>query len=314
MVRNRRYVEIVIWIAAVYALIGWGFAHNKSDRYGTPVMYDLAFPARAGVLLRQGINPYTAVLFPDKRTTNHDPLYYPMPAVLVALPIGFIYGPWGSGVWSGVSALLLGMGIVRSGKPWLLLMFATPFAFINGVNGQWPMLLMAATMLSGLAGLWICKPTTGLALFLSKPTWVGVIGASFLLIASWWILPGWMLDWVHNLALAHHPIPIMYMPWLGLAVLRWRDPRARLLLLLSCVPVMDWWYDFLPLTLLAGGPLAMGLWATWAWGMFVSNEVYKHQYMLWWNLAAGYLPAFLLVVALPWVRGLRIRSRGFVRS
>lgn len=310
---NKRYYELAVWIAAGYALIGWGFSMNKTTTYHTPVMYDLAFPVRAGIMLRAGVDPYTATLFPDPRTTNHDPLYYPMPAVLVTMALGYVYGPLGSGIWAGATALLLGVGIVRDRKPWRLLMFASPFAFINGVNGQWPMLLLGATMLPGLAGLWICKPTTGLALFLSKPSWAGLIGAGVLLAVSGVLLPAWPLEWIHNLTRTHHPIPIMYAPVLGLAVLRWRDPRARLLLLLSCVPVMDWWYDFLPLMLLSGGPLTLGLWAVWAWAMFVGNEVYNHQYMLYWNLAAGYLPAFVIVVVWPYASKLRLQARGYVR-
>jgi hypothetical protein len=86
--------------------------------------------------------------------------------------------------------------------------------------------------------------------------WVALgIGAT-LLAVSLAIRPMWPADWwnaVHETGARQYQIPGLTLfgapLWLGLA--RWRDPDARLLVGMACVPQAAFFYDQLPLLLMA---------------------------------------------------------------
>lgn len=221
----KKYFPILIGLcAAVIATIHLGS--------GLWLAHDLSWPLEGARVLRAGGNPYTVLLFPDRGPLFSDPLYYPMPAVLVALPLSYLPNLTAGVLWSSLCATLLALVTPRHRWP----MFLSAAFFVNAQACTWIMLLMAAYEIPALSGVFACKPTVGAALWTSKPNKAAIVGGVVLLALSLLILPSWPLDWLHNAALSHHPIPLLVCPALGLLILRWRDRDARYVFLLSLAP------------------------------------------------------------------------------
>ncbi|MEO8561444.1 MAG: hypothetical protein ABI601_05180 [bacterium] len=151
----------------------------------------------------------------------------------------------------GTGALTYG---VLEGPGYRLLVLGSP-CFVMAISlVQWSPLLTAAGMLAPLGALAVCKPNLGLALFARRPTWWIAGGGLVLLIVSLALVPSWPMEWrrvVSGMSYYQSPVTVMGGPLLLLAVLRWRDPDARLLLAMSVIPSNLILYDQLPLFLIA---------------------------------------------------------------
>ena len=205
---------------------------------------------RAAWHLTEGQNPYLHIqptgAFPYSTT-----FFYPLPAALVALPFAFLPPNLAGAVFFGISAALLAFAVTQEGIQRLPLFISSPFLVAAAV-AQWTPLLMAAAILPSLQWLALAKPNIGLAALVYRPTWLcWALTAAFGLV-SLLILPGWVWDWRSSLPTAGHPPPFLVFPVafvLLLAVLRWKTPEGRLLLVLSIVPQTIWFYDQLLLWL-----------------------------------------------------------------
>jgi hypothetical protein len=90
-----------------------------------------------------------------------------------------------------------------------------------------------------LLPLAMLKPNIGASVLLMR--WPGKRAALFggaVFLVSLLILPSWPIDWLRNTRQHDNFIPLLSLPGalLPLALLRWREPRARLLLGMACVP------------------------------------------------------------------------------
>jgi len=134
-------------------------------------------------------------------------------------------------------------------------------------------------------------------------------------------LPTWPLDWLQvTRTLEGHPPAVLILPFgplLLLAALRWKTPKGRLLLSLSILPQMAFFYDQLLLWLvpasLAQGLLLSGLsWAAYfAWrltGIDPQTGAILEQ-PTQFILALVYLPALAILL---WPQGKRdgVAGRG----
>jgi len=252
-------------------------------------------------------NPYHVQVAPDP-AINTDPLYYPLPAVLVAIPFTPLPDRLAGGIFVMLSAGLLAFGITRDGPHWLPILFSMPFLFA-AIIAQWSIFVVACALTPVISGLSAVKPTLGLSLWCWRPSRATIIGGATILLVSLIILPSWPWDWIANLRRSHHSPPLLMLPLgplLLLAIIRLRDARARLLLALACQPQLLWFYDQLPLLLIArtwresmklamltwiGMPLAIFVpWllnATPATGPYIVAAIV---------LATTYLPACILVL------------------
>lgn len=192
---------------------------------------DLTWPLHGARVLLSGGNPYRAAVGPIY-SPDTVPLLYPLPAVLLLVPLTPLPDPVAAGLFISISTYLL---LLRA--RWTILLCA-PFWY-TVINAQWSILLCAAMLSPWLAPLFACKPTTGSTIVAVRPYTV-IYGLIIL------ILP-WLTDWLANIRHAPQQIPALIFPPLLLAVLRWRDPRARILLALSIMPVRPLWYDQLSL-------------------------------------------------------------------
>lgn len=197
--------------------------------------------------LLSGADPYAVV----PTTGTRYPLYYPLTAILVGAPFAALPLPWARVLWAALSGAALALAAVRYGRglPTALL----SACFLNAVvQGQWSPLLTAAAVLPALSWIWAAKPSVGAALFAAFPTRRALAGGVLLLGVSLAVFPTWPVRWMEALRETNHLAPVMRPGGflLLLALIRWRQPEARLLAALACVPQIIGLYESLALFLI----------------------------------------------------------------
>lgn len=213
---------------------------------------DMEFWWRASRLWLHGVDPFLArphtAIWPLP-----DRLYYPMPALIFMVPFAELSLRIAGAFFVGASSAWLCWMLSESGA-WRLWLLATP-AFVMAVRlGQWSPLITAAALVPSAGFLLSSKPTLGLAAFFYHPRWRAAIGIAVVLAVSVAVLPTWPVEWLSNLhSVRSHPAPIATpFGWLLLlALLRWRQPEARLLVAMACVPQLLFFADQLVLGLVA---------------------------------------------------------------
>jgi hypothetical protein len=165
---------------------------------------------------------------------------YPLPVALFGLPFVALPKPLAAALFFGGSSALLAYGILRAEEPWRLSVFAS-FPYIYALMfAQRSPLIAAAWFFPMLAPLLVLiKPNIALPVAMNRITWGGIALAGSVLIVSLLIDPSWTLRWLGMTQEYQHMIPLLTLPFgplLALALLRWRDERARLLLAMSVLP------------------------------------------------------------------------------
>lgn len=264
-----------------------------------------------------------------------EPLYYPLPALLVWLPFSLGAFLMGSAAFCGLGAALFVFVISRNGLYRVWLCGGVPF-IITLRFGQWSTWLIAAAMLPALAFLLPTKPNIGLPLFLSRPSRSATAACVAILLLSLAVMPSWPLHWYRIVTGAFrqtvpHPIPVTTFGGAGaiclLSLLRWRRPEARLLALMACVPQLPFWSDQLALATvpetrreviwsLLGGHLCFI-----AWFIFAPKVIYYVPVMQPYALIGTYVPALVMVLRRPnagslpaWIEQLAARLPACLRG
>lgn len=226
----------------------WTFWLRASGHYTFSDFDQLWLGARA---ITAGADPYIVV----PRDTRW-PLYYPMPAILIALPFTLLPMALASAVWTALGFALLAFALSARGF-WPLVLLATPPAISAANLAQWTPILTAAVLLPWLAWLGVGKPTTGAALLGGWATpqrmALNAIPALVLVVLSFALRPAWFGEWLTAVRSAQHFVPLILRPGgfvMLAALVRWRWPEARMLLLLACVPMTMAAYDAVPLFLI----------------------------------------------------------------
>lgn len=253
---------------------------------------DLTWPLRGSRQLLAGQNPYTdLVIIPTY--PSDAPLYYPLPALLLVLPLSPLPDPIAAALFAGLSVALLTHAHRR--HPGLVGMLASAPLWVAVIYGQWSPLLVAAAGPPLLGCVLAAKPSIGLALWLARPDRRSLLSAAAIVLASLLVWPAWPVSWLDNVGAGRHIAPIVTLPLLAVALLRWRSERARLVLLLSVAPQFAGsCYDHLPLWLVArtrrqGLLLAAASWAGvladawlgWEWALVAST--YGAALAISWN-------------------------------
>jgi hypothetical protein len=227
-------------------LVAMGFARS-------PGLYaaDYSGAWKAAQLLLQRVNPYAVMN--DLTPYPLGQFAYPLPAAIISLPVAGLSASAAAGVFValGVGALAYS---VLDGPPYRLLVMGSPCFIIALTLAQWSPLLTAAALIPPLGIFAVCKPNLGLALFARRPTIWMIAGGALLLATSFALVPSWFGDWTHGVTgMSYYKAPIAVKGGfiLALAALRWRDPDARMLLVLSLVPSNLNLYDQLPLFLIS---------------------------------------------------------------
>lgn len=200
--------------------------------------------------LRSGDNPYEVIGY-ARPFYWWWPFYYPLPAAVLVLPLGFLPVLAARAAFMGASVGLLAWGLTRDGWWRLAALLSIPF-WVSMELVQWAPLLTAALLLPWLAWAGIAKPNWGIAIVAAADSariWRPLLaGGALLLAVSFALEPGWAGDWLGNVRGASHfraPVTQAGGVLLLAAALRWRRPEARLLLAMSLLPQTPGFYDAL---------------------------------------------------------------------
>lgn len=300
--RHRVLAAVALGVlASVVMLVVWAtvWEGHRSD-------FDMAWAgARA---LRAGVDPYVQSY--ELTTPKWPwPLAYPLPAILLSVPLAGLTFVWARVVFLTASIALLAFVLTRRAWWPLVFLVSGPAVFAIMVV-QWSPLVTAASLLPFGGVLLACKPNLGLALWCRCRTipearriaWA-VLAVYAVTILFW---PGWLGSYFVAAGAQPHVSPLLRpFGWvLLLALLRWRDPDARMLAALAILPQSASFYDALPVLLIAGtaveGVTLAGLslagflcWFPSPHGMPYAVSV-AHGWL--WALGTVYLPALVLVL------------------
>ena len=195
---------------------------------------------------------------------------YPLTAVLIAIPFTLFTNITASAIFFGFSSALMAMALTRDNQYWRLIAFASLPYFVNLYCTQWGPLLVAAAFYPHLLPVTFAKPHIGIAAAVfKKPTKIGVLLSIALVATTLIIDPVWPIKWIRSTVHYQGTIPILY-PFgfiLLLAILRWKEPGARLILLSALLPKRDI-YDYLLLWCIPDKRIVMLVatllsWLTW---------------------------------------------------
>jgi hypothetical protein len=175
---------------------------------------------------------------------------YPLTAGLLALPLVRLQPELAAGLFWGISSSLLAFGLTRYGYTRLLIFFAYPY-WAAILTVQWSPIIAASSFFPWLLPATLAKPQVGLPVFLTRPSRVGVLASIGLVLASLAAMPHWPLLWLRQTGNYQHFFPLLVLPGplLLLALLRYRDRDAQLLVLSALMP-QRWFFDSFTLWLI----------------------------------------------------------------
>jgi hypothetical protein len=188
-------------------------------------------------------NPYQAVV---TGFAGHGPLpfplFYPLPAVVTGVPFAFLPMITARAVFVAASMGVFAYLISARGM-WALAALLSAPAFQTVSLVQWSGWLACAAMVPWFGWALACKPNAGLPVFAASRTnrdaVIGLSMAAGLTVVAFALQPGWVSDWLAAIRGQPHFKPYLLRPGgflLLLAVLRWRRPEARWLVVTACVP------------------------------------------------------------------------------
>lgn len=168
---------------------------------------------------------------------------YPLPAALFALPFMRLQAETAAGLFYGISSAALAFGITRHSYRGLLIFLAYPY-WAGLLAVQWSPVIAASAFFPLLLPVTMAKPQIGLPVLLTRARPRGILACVVLGALSLAIMPNWPRAWIAQTSHYEHFIPLLVLPGplLLLALLRYRDRDAFLLLLAACMP-QRWFFD-----------------------------------------------------------------------
>jgi hypothetical protein len=191
---------------------------------------------------------------------------YPLTAAIFAFPFLRLPPEIAAGMFYGISSFLLAFGLTRENFRRLPVLLAYPY-WIGLLTAQWSALIAASAFFPVLLPATMAKPQVGLPVFLTRLTRRGLLACIFVGALSIGLLPRWPLLWLHQTGYYEHFIPLFVLPGplLLLALLRYRDGDAWLLLLAALMP-QRWFFDSFTLWLIPKSRRQILLTALISWG------------------------------------------------
>lgn len=195
---------------------------------------DVLWPVSGARRLLAGLNPYAAPYPALASDPAYLWLYYPLPALLLCVPVAWLPDRLAIGALCGLSAGLLVWSVAPRRERWPVLV-SLPVAVCLIYANPFPLICAAAWSLPWLAPVAVAKPNVALPVLIARPSWRWLpVGLSAALVAA--SIP---LGWLTHLGSHENQIAIAT-PIGAVAVLcllRYRDRRARLVLLMACMPL-----------------------------------------------------------------------------
>jgi hypothetical protein len=168
---------------------------------------------------------------------------YPLPAALFALPFVRLQPEIAAGLFYGLSSALLAFGLTRHGYRGLMIFLAYPY-WAGLLTVQWSPIIAASAFFPLLLPVTMAKPQIGLPIFLTRMSRRGILACVIVGALSLAVMPRWPLLWIAQTHHYEHFIPLLVLPGplLLIALWRYRDRDAILLLLAACMP-QRWFFD-----------------------------------------------------------------------
>ncbi|MFZ0760837.1 MAG: hypothetical protein WAM69_12890 [Candidatus Sulfotelmatobacter sp.] len=227
---------------------------------------------------------------------------YPLPAAFVALPFLRIPPEIAAGLFYGISSALLAFGLTREGYGRLRVFLAYPY-WAGVITAQWSAIVAASAFFPLLLPVTMMKPQVGLPVLLTRLSRRGLLACIFVAGLSLIVLPRWPLLWLGQTRYYEHFIPLLVFPGplLLLALLRYRDRDAWLLLLAAVMP-QRWFFDSFTLWLIPKSRRELLFPAFLSWGAGIWR---------WYHLPANFTEvgrAAVLFLYLPMLIVVLLRS------
>jgi len=226
-------------------------------------------------------------------------LLYPLPVAIFGLPFAWTRPEIAAGVFYGFSSALLALGLSRRGYHFLLVFLAYPY-WSGLMAGQWTPLIMASAFFPFLLPTTLVKPQLGLPVFLTRARRRGIAACMIVIAVSLAVMPSWPMLWIAQLAHYNRFVPLLVWPGplLLLALLRYRDRDAILLLLAACMP-QRWFYDGFLLWLIPKTRREIVWTVFFSWGVGIWR--WYHIPHSWpevgrWTVVFIYLPMLVVVL------------------
>ena len=168
---------------------------------------------------------------------------YPLTAGLFALPFARLQPEIAAGLFYGISSAALAFGLTRYSYRGLIVFLAYPY-WAGMLTAQWAPAIAASAFFPLLLPLTMAKPQIGLPVFLTRARQRGILACVIVGAASLVVMPRWPLLWIAQFSHYQHFIPLLILPGplLLLALWRYRDRDAILLLVAACMP-QRWFFD-----------------------------------------------------------------------
>lgn len=257
--------------------------------------FDLLY--HSAVSLTEGMNPYRSTL-----GNLRYPLFYPLPAVLVAIPFTALPIALARPAFDIAVGWTFAYALWRQAPYALLAVFSGAYIFAMRA-GQTTPLVVAASLIPVLGFLLTVKPNTGLACWIARPSRYAAIGGLGLLALTVLLLPSWPLDWWAAIqSQSQHIRPPILRPFgwlLLLAAFRWRTSGGRLLLALAVIPQNSLPHELVPLVLIPGNAVEMAVYVVGSWIAVALTSVGQEHATSLTGLVVEVWPVLLLSVYLP---------------
>lgn len=250
---------------------------------------DFSWVIRAARYLLARKNPYDTPLE-----------QYPLTAAFFGLPFVGMRPEIAGGLFYGIGSALLAFGLTRQGYHRLLVFLAYPY-WAGTLTAQWAPLIAASAFFPLLLPVTMAKPQIGLPVALTHLSRRGVLACAVLALLSIAVMPQWPLLWAGQLGYYQHFIPLLVLPGplLALALLRYRDRDAWLLLLMAVMP-QRWFFDTLVLWLIPKTRREILATVLFSWGAGIWRWYHiPHSYaeVGRWTVVFIYLPMLGVVLA-----------------
>ncbi len=183
------------------------------------------------------------------------PYVYPLTTAIAAIPFSLWLSPVAAAAsWIGFGSALMAYAVTRNSYNGLLMFGSLPYLWAASA-GQFSPLLVAAALLPWLGFLTPVKPQLGVASLSLNPSRIAIGGSIAFVLATLLAYPHWPAQWIAVLpqrvkGVYVSPVTVVGGFLMLLALLRWKRPEARLLLVMSLVPQSMLFYDQLLLWLI----------------------------------------------------------------
>lgn len=223
----RKRVSISAAIGATTGVICWFFMRH---------LHQGAADFQWSLHLAQGLaahkNPYDTPLE-----------QYPLTSGFFAFPFLRLPPEIAAGTFYGLSSALLACGLTRQGYRRLLIFFAYPY-WAGLLTVQWSAVIAASAFFPLLLPVTLAKPQIGLPVLLTRANRRGLLACIVLFLLSLAVMRRWLPLWLGQIGHYQHFVPLLVLPGplLLLALLRYKNRDAILLLLAACMP-QRWFFD-----------------------------------------------------------------------